>query len=74
MLHQNMAIEYIQSVGEYKLHSGTDVGAPVGTNFVAMADGIVTKACYNGRIWKLCNNRPSEMELAHYMHMAQIYL
>ena len=25
----------------YKLHSGTDVGAPVGTDFVAMADGIV---------------------------------
>lgn len=50
------------------------MGAPVGTSFVAMADGIVKKACYNGRIWKLCNNRPSEMELAHYMHMAQIYL
>lgn len=33
--------------GVYKLHSGTDVGAPIGTNFVAMADGIVSKASYN---------------------------
>jgi murein DD-endopeptidase MepM/ murein hydrolase activator NlpD len=33
--------------GAYKLHSGTDVGAPIGVNFVAMADGIVTKANYN---------------------------
>jgi len=29
------------------LHSGTDVGAPVGANFVAMADGTVIKAVYN---------------------------
>lgn len=48
MLLQNMVIEYIQLLGEYKLHSGTDVGAPVGAKFVAMADGVVTKACYNG--------------------------
>ena len=33
--------------GAYKLHSGTDVGAPIGTNFVAMADGTVTNATYN---------------------------
>lgn len=33
--------------GAYKLHSGTDVGAPVGANFVAMADGTVIKASYN---------------------------
>jgi murein DD-endopeptidase MepM/ murein hydrolase activator NlpD len=33
--------------GIYKLHSGTDVGAPIGTNFVAMADGIVTTAKYS---------------------------
>ena len=33
--------------GAYKLHSGTDVGAPIGANFVAMADGIVIKACYS---------------------------
>ena len=29
------------------MHSGTDVGAPVGANFVAMADGTVIKAVYN---------------------------
>lgn len=33
--------------GVYKLHSGTDVGAPIGTNFVAMADGIITTAKYS---------------------------
>lgn len=33
--------------GAYKLHSGTDVGAPIGANFVAMADGTVIKATYN---------------------------
>ena len=29
------------------MHSGTDVGAPIGANFVAMADGIVIKAVYS---------------------------
>ena len=33
--------------GVYKLHSGTDISAPVGANFVAMADGTVIKATYN---------------------------
>ena len=33
--------------GVYKLHSGTDVGAPIGANFIAMADGIVTTAKYS---------------------------
>ena len=33
--------------GVYKLHSGTDVGAPIGAKFVAMADGTVIKATYN---------------------------
>ena len=53
--YTNVTSEYGYRVhpisGEYKLHSGTDVGAPVGTNFVAMADGIVTKACYNRWLW-----------------------
>lgn len=33
--------------GTYKLHTGIDMGAPIGTSFVAAADGIVTKATYN---------------------------
>lgn len=34
--------------GVYKLHSGVDIGAPMGANFVAANDGIVVKAGYNG--------------------------
>ena len=30
--------------GAYKLHTGTDMGAPMGADFVAMAKGVVTKA------------------------------
>lgn len=33
--------------GVYKLHTGTDVGAPIGADFVAMADGIVITAGTN---------------------------
>ena len=33
--------------GVYKLHSGTDISAPIGAKFVAMADGTVIKAGYN---------------------------
>jgi murein DD-endopeptidase MepM/ murein hydrolase activator NlpD len=33
--------------GVYSSHSGTDVGAPLGTDFIAMATGVVTKAGYN---------------------------
>ena len=32
--------------GQYKLHSGVDVGAPIGTDFVAMADGTISTASY----------------------------
>lgn len=31
----------------YKLHTGTDIGAPTGANFIAAADGKVIKSCYN---------------------------
>ena len=34
--------------GVYKLHTGVDVSAPTGANFVAANDGIVVKAGYNG--------------------------
>lgn len=34
--------------GVYKLHTGLDVSAPMGANFVAANDGIVVKAGYNG--------------------------
>ena len=34
--------------GVYKLHTGVDVGAPIGANFIAANDGVVTKASYNG--------------------------
>lgn len=33
--------------GVYKLHTGTDISAPKGTNFIAAADGVVVKAYYN---------------------------
>ncbi len=33
--------------GVYKLHTGTDISAPMGANFIAANDGIVTKAGYN---------------------------
>ena len=33
--------------GVYKLHTGVDIRAPRGANFIAANDGIVTKASYN---------------------------
>lgn len=33
--------------GAYKLHTGIDISAGIGTSFVAAANGIVTKATYN---------------------------
>lgn len=33
--------------GIYKLHTGVDIGAPMGANFIAANDGIVTYAGYN---------------------------
>lgn len=34
--------------GIYKLHTGVDIGAPLGANFIAANDGVVVKAEYNG--------------------------
>lgn len=33
--------------GVYKLHTGTDISAPMGTDFIAANDGVVAKAEYN---------------------------
>lgn len=33
--------------GIYKLHTGTDIGAPYGAQFIAANDGVVVKAAYN---------------------------
>ena len=33
--------------GAYKLHTGVDIGAPMGASFVAAANGIVSKATFN---------------------------
>ncbi len=33
--------------GVYKLHTGTDIGAPMGADFIAANDGVVSKAEYN---------------------------
>lgn len=33
--------------GAYKLHTGVDIGAPMGAEFVAAANGIVVKATFN---------------------------
>ncbi len=34
--------------GVYKLHTGVDISATIGSDFTAIADGIVVKAEYNG--------------------------
>ncbi len=39
--------------GQYKLHTGVDISAPMGANFVAANDGIVTKAEYNTAYGKM---------------------
>jgi murein DD-endopeptidase MepM/ murein hydrolase activator NlpD len=34
--------------GLYKLHTGVDIAAPIGANFIAVSDGVVIKAEYSG--------------------------
>lgn len=34
--------------GVYKLHTGVDIAAPIGSNFIAVNDGIVVKAGWGG--------------------------
>ncbi len=50
--HYNITSNYGMRVhpitGVYKLHTGVDIGAALGTDFTAMADGIVVKSEYNG--------------------------
>lgn len=43
--HYGMRVHPITKV--YKLHTGTDISAPTGANFIAMADGTVEQAYYN---------------------------
>ena len=46
-LSSRFAMRVHPITGVYKLHTGVDIRAPKGANFVAAADGIVTKAGYN---------------------------
>lgn len=49
--YTNITSEYGMRVhpitGAYKLHTGTDIGAPMGADFVAAAKGVVIKATMN---------------------------
>lgn len=39
--------------GIYKLHTGTDIRAPIGANFIAANDGVVVKAGWNNAYGKM---------------------
>ena len=39
--------------GVFKLHTGVDIGAPMGTNFIAANDGVVTYAGWNNAYGKM---------------------
>lgn len=43
----NYGMRYHPILHYTKLHTGVDIGAPMGANFIAANDGIVTKATYN---------------------------
>lgn len=40
-------MRYHPITGAYKLHTGIDISAPLGTSFIASANGIVSKATFN---------------------------
>ena len=47
-ISSNYGMRYHPILHVNKLHTGVDIAAPMGANFVAANDGIVTKAGYNG--------------------------
>ena len=47
-ISSNYGMRYHPILHVNKLHTGVDIAAPAGANFVAANDGIVTKAGYNG--------------------------
>jgi murein DD-endopeptidase MepM/ murein hydrolase activator NlpD len=59
--------------GVYKLHSGTDVSAPIRSKFCGYGRWYSYKSRIFKFIWKYGNDRPSVMELLLYMHMVLKY-
>lgn len=68
--HFGMRIHPI--TGNYKLHSGTDVAAPIGANFVAMADGIVITAKYSNSYGNMVIIDHGQNILTLYAHGSEI--
>lgn len=46
-ISSNYGMRYHPILHINKLHTGVDIAAPYGSNFIAANDGIVTKACFN---------------------------
>ena len=62
----------IQLHGEYKLHTGTDIGAPEGANFIAMADGVVIEACMNSAYGNMVMIDHGDGIISLYAHGSEI--
>lgn len=58
--------------GAYKLHTGTDVSAPIGASFVAMAEGTVIKAGYNNIYGNMVMIDHGEGIMTLYAHGSEI--
>ena len=61
--------------GVYKLHTGVDISASMGTEFKAIANGVVIKAEYNsayGNVVKIKFKFNGEILFATYAHMNSI--